>query len=74
MSILDFLNNDYETIEDGPVEIQFEDSKKQEGRIKVAFIVDFGKTDFSPSQAATAMKAIVAVLRTSLNVELSKCQ
>lgn len=69
---MNIFDNPYETIKEGPVEIRFEDSK--EGRIKVTYIVDFGKTDFSPSKAATAMKAMVAVLRSSLDVKLSKCR
>ena len=64
--------NPYETIEEGPVVIRFEESKKD--RIKVDFIIDFGKTDLSPEKASALLRSIVANLRLGLGVSLPKCK
>jgi len=66
--------NPYETIEEGPVVIRFEESKKKRDRIKVDFIVDFGKTDLSPEKASTVLLSIVNILRLRLGVSLPKCK
>ena len=60
-----------EPIEEGPVTIEFERSK---GKQKVTFVVDFGETDLSPHKAATVFKEIVGILRSGLDVSLSKCK
>jgi len=65
------FSNHFKIIEDGAVKIQFE---KSNGKIKVAYVIDFAETDLDPSQAATLQKAIVAVLRTGLGVALSECR
>lgn len=59
-----------EPIKEGAVEIRFADS---EGKQRITFIIDFGKTDLSPNEAGDIFKSIVAILRTGLDVELSKC-
>lgn len=59
-----------EPIIEGPVEISYEGSG---GKQKVTFTIDFDKTDLSPGKAADLHKAIVAILRSGLDVELSKC-
>jgi len=69
MNIL--FDDPFKIIEDGAVKIQFE---KSNGKIRVAYVVDFAKTELNPSQAATLQKAIVAVLRTGLGVALSECK
>ena len=67
-----FLFDDpYEPIKEGPVKIQFE---KSNGHIKVTYTVDFAKTNLSAHKAGNLQKAIVALLRTGLGVELSKCK
>lgn len=69
---MNFIFDDpYEPIIEGPVKIQFEDS---DGKIKVTYVVDFAKSKLSTHEAANLNKAIVAVLRTGLGVELSKCR
>jgi len=65
------FSNPFKIIEDGAVKIQF---KKSNGKIKVAYVIDFAKTKLDPSEAATLQKAIVAVLRTGLGVELLRCK
>lgn len=65
------FDNPYLPIEEGAVKIQFE---KSNGKIKVTYSIDFAKTDLNPSEAATLQKAVVAVLRTGLGVELSRCK
>lgn len=65
------FNDPYETIEEGPVKIQFE---KSGDNVKVIHTIDFAKTSLAAHQAANIQKAIVAVLRTGLGVELSKCK
>lgn len=67
MNIL--FDDPFEIIEDGAVKIQFE---KSNGKIRVAYVIDFAETSLSPSEAATLQKAIVAVLRTGLGVDLSE--
>jgi len=54
---------------EGPVEIRFATSK---GKQKVTFIIDFGKSDVSPSEAGNIVRVIVANLRMGLGVRLSK--
>lgn len=66
-----FLNDPYETIEEGPVEIQFTPSKND--RVKIIITVDFGETDLSSTKAANLFKSIIAELRVGLGIELSKC-
>ena len=69
---MDILFNDpFKVIEDGAVKIQFERSN---GKIRVAYVIDFAKTKLNPSEAATLQKAIVAVLRAGLGVDLSECK
>lgn len=58
-------------IEEGPVTISFEDSNRKQ---KITFVVDFGETDLTPTEAATIFKSVVQVLREGLGVSLSKCQ
>lgn len=64
------LDDPYEPIIEGPVEIRFEESG---GKVKAVYTIDFAKADLSATEAANIQKAIVAVLRTGLGVELSKC-
>lgn len=69
---MNFLFDDpYEPIEEGAVKIQFE---KSNGKIKVSYAIDFAKSKLSSHEAANLQKAIVAVLRTALGVELSRCK
>jgi len=65
------FDSPYDPIEEGPVKIQFEDS---DGKIKATYVIDFAKSKLSTHEAANLNKAIVAVLRTSLGVELERCQ
>ncbi len=65
------FDSPYDPIEEGPVKIQFEESG---GKIKATYVIDFGKSKLSSHEAANLNKAIVAVLRTGLGVELSKCR
>lgn len=65
------LSDDYETIKEGPVEIRFKESTKD--RVKVTFIIDYGKTNLSPHEASSLMTSIVNILRATLKVKLSKC-
>jgi len=67
-----FFDDPYETIEEGPVSIEFEESKR--GKIKINFIVDFGETDLSSDRASAIFRSIVANLRAGLGVSLSKCK
>ena len=60
-----------EPIDEGAVIIEFEDSN---GKQKITFTIDFGETKLSPTEAASVFKGIVRVLRTGLEVSLSKCQ
>jgi len=62
----------YETIEEGPVEIQFVQSKNN--KVKFIITVDFGETDLPPEKASDVFKSIVADLRLGLGVSLSKCR
>jgi len=66
-----FRENNMETIKEGPVEIRFAKSK---GKLKVTFIIDFGKTDFSTGKSSSLFNSIVNILRCALNVKLSKCK
>ena len=58
-------------IKEGPVEINFEDSNKKQ---KVTFVVDFGKTDLTATEAAAVFTSVVQVLREGLGTSLSKCR
>ena len=58
-------------IKEGPVEISFEPSNSKQ---KVTFVVDFGKTDLLPTEAAAVFTSIVQVLREGLGTSLSKYQ
>ena len=58
-------------IEEGPVAISFEDSNRKQ---KITFVVDFGETDLTPTEAAGVFKSVVQILREGLGVSLSKCQ
>lgn len=69
---MNFLFDDpYEPIEEGAVKIHFE---KSNDKIKATYIIDFGKTNLTPFEASNIQKAIVAILRTGLGVELSRCK
>ena len=63
--------NDYDTIKEGPVTIEFSESS---GKIKFKITVDFAKTDYTSHKAATVFRAMVGCLRSSLDVELLKCR
>jgi len=63
--------SDYDTIQEGPVTIEF--SKSDDDRVKFSISVDFGKTDFSPSKASKLFKMMIDILRSVLGVKLSKC-
>lgn len=69
MNIL--FDDPYEPIEEGAVKIQFE---KSNGHIKATYVIDFAKSKLTSHEAANLQKAIVAVLRIGLGVELSRCK
>jgi len=58
-----------EPVKEGPVEIRFADSK---GKQKVTFVIDFGKTDLSPTEASSIFKEIIAILKYKLDLKLPK--
>ena len=61
-----------EPITEGPVKLSWRQSVADPQKVVSVFEVDFGKTNFSPEKAVDVQRAIVAILRGTLDVSLSK--
>lgn len=66
---IDLLDNFNSIIEEGPVGIAFARPEESD-HVKCLFVIDFSKTDCSPSDAARIFKKICNILRSEFDVEL----
>lgn len=66
---IDLIDNFDSIIEEGPVSIAFARPEESD-RVKCLFVIDFSKTDRSPSDAARIFKKICNILRAEFDVDL----